>query len=500
MEKVISVETMRSSDSAEIARLGSGLGLMFNAGKAVFESVEWHGRVAVVCGSGNNGGDGYVIAMLLNESGVDCEIFRTSEKLSEDGAYYYNKCVEAGIKSVLMDAESDLRGFDFIVDCILGTGFKGAARGIPAIAIEKINSSSAYVVSVDINSGLNGDSGMTEGCVKSDLTVSVGTYKTGHFLNMAKDCIGGLKNADIGIPIIGDCCYLPSEGDFGSVVRPRSNHSHKGTYGYVALIGGCTEYSGAMKLANMACAAMRAGCGVARLVAPESISTSVAPYLLESTLYPVPDRDGKMLYDPESLDKSLSGIKAAAVGMGWGRSGDYESILRQILERYDIPLIIDADAINTLADMDRSLIKNTRCRLILTPHLKEFERLSGYSVAETMDDPVGAAKAFAREYGHVLLLKGTSTVVTDGEIVYIVDRGCPGMATGGSGDVLSGILAGLCGYNDADPLTAACGAYISGRAGELAQKNVNPVSMTAGDTVGFIAPAVSEIIGGSHES
>ena len=109
MEKVISVETMRSSDSAEIARLGSGLGLMFNAGKAVFESVRWHGRVAVVCGSGNNGGDGYVIAMLLNESGVDCEIFRTSEKLSEDGAYYYNKCVEAGIKSVLMDAESDLR-------------------------------------------------------------------------------------------------------------------------------------------------------------------------------------------------------------------------------------------------------------------------------------------------------------------------------------------------------------------------------------------------------
>jgi NAD(P)H-hydrate epimerase len=156
--------------------------------------------------------------------------------------------------------------------------------------------------------------------------------------------------------------------------------------------------------------------------------------------------------------------------------------------------LIDADGLNTLAEMDLSLLKSSACKIVLTPHLKEFERLSGIPIAEIVKDPIYHAKCFARTYGVVLLLKGTCTVVTDGDKVYLVNRGCAGMATAGSGDVLSGILVGLLGYADANPLSVACGAYIAGRAGELAERDVNPISMIASDTVAHIPKAVGEMI------
>lgn len=491
MQRVIDMRTMRESDAETIRRGTPSKELMYRAGVGIFQSYAWKGPVAIVCGSGNNAGDGYVLATLLKEADLDCTLFLLSPHFSEDGAYYYGKCKEIGVKAVQYTAKTDFSSYTEIVDCIFGTGFRGAAEGMVAACIEKINHSGRTVISADINSGLNGDSGLSPLCVRSDLTVSIGFYKNGHFLNRAKDVIGSLTNIDIGIGLHGSCRYLAEAGDFGSILKPRRQDSHKGTYGYVSILGGCTEYAGAVKLANLSCAALRAGCGVAQLIVPASLANSVSPYLLESTLALLPDADGHMLFDAAKLDRVLAKQAALAIGMGWGSAPDNAKILAHVLQNYAIPVVIDADGLNTLAGMDKSLLKTTACKVLLTPHLKEMERLSGVAMEEIRQDPIGIAERFASEYGVCVLLKGACTVVTDGKTTYLVNRGCVGMATAGSGDVLSGVLVGLLGSAPLSPLTAACGAYIAGLAGELAEADINPISMLASDTVAHISKAIS---------
>lgn len=495
MLPVTCVKVMRESDAATIESGVSGRELMLRAGKGIFASYPWRGRVGIVCGSGNNAGDGYVLALLLTEAGIACSLILLSDHFSEDGRYYFDRCVAQGIEVEHYNSAFSFEGCTEIVDCIFGTGFSGDVTGVSAEVIEKINQSGKTVISADINSGLNGDNGLGNLCVRSALTVSIGTYKTGHFLNRAKDVIGSLCNIDIGIDVPDGGVSLAEATDFASVLRSRNQLSHKGDYGYITVMGGCVEYSGAVKLANMSAAALRAGCGVAQLAVPASIAASVAPYLLESTLLPIPsDERGHMQYCPELLDNMLLRQAAVAVGMGWGRSDANREILAHLLTNGNVKLVIDADGLNTLAEMDLSLLKNSACKIVLTPHLKEFERLSGIPIAEIVKDPIHHAKCFARTYGVVLLLKGTCTVVTDGDTVYLVNRGCAGMATAGSGDVLSGILAGLLGYADASVLTVACGAFIAGRAGELAEANCNPISMIASDTVAHVAQAIGELL------
>jgi NAD(P)H-hydrate epimerase len=328
-------------------------------------------------------------------------------------------------------------------------------------------------------------------CIQSDLTVAIQSYKPGHFLAQAKDVIKVHTAVDIGIQTPNENIFFLEEYDVANLFVPRKNYAHKGNYGYVAVMGGCVEYSGAAKLANMSAAALRAGCGVVTLAVPEAIAGAVAPYLLESTLLPIPsDENGKMTFVPEILDGILSRYAAIAIGMGWGKSESYKEILSNFLIHAHQPLIIDADGLNMLSTMDLSLLKNAKAPIILTPHLMEFSRLSGKSIAEIEAAPIAHAKAFAKEYGVILLLKGCCTLVTDGTIVYLSNRGSAGMATAGSGDVLSGILAGLCGYLRPDVFTVAAGAYLAGVAGELAEEKGNAISIVASDTVKEITNAV----------
>ncbi len=495
MEKMVSSCVMRESDAYTCANVISSKELMMRAGKGIAESFDIVGKTAIVCGSGNNAGDGYVLAKLLFEKGVFVTVFRLSEKFSDDGRYYFDMCRELGIKSEMFDENTDLSDFDIIVDCIFGTGFSGEARGQAAVAIDKINASGKTVISADINSGLSADSGLSKKCVVSDLTVSIGTYKQGHFLGMAKDVIKNKKNIDIDIDIRGEYAMYCEEKDFLPLIKERKNYSNKGDYGYVGIMGGCNEYSGAVKLANMSLSALRSGCGVSKLIVPRSIAQSVSPYLVESTLCPLDDDNGHIIFDENAIDVSTSRLAALAIGMGWGTSSENEKILSYILSEKEMPLIIDADGLNTLARMDKSILKTSKCKVVLTPHIKEFERLSGLSREDTERDPVANAKAFAKEYGVIVLLKGPATVVTDGNETFITDRGCAGMATAGSGDVLSGVLAGLLGYMPFCALTVCFGAYIAGRAGELAQAENTSFSMTSGDTVSKIPTVWKELIG-----
>ncbi|MBQ4274660.1 MAG: NAD(P)H-hydrate dehydratase, partial [Clostridia bacterium] len=307
----------------------------------------------------------------------------------------------------------------------------------------------------------------------------------------AKDGIGAHTAVDVGIQTPKADIYLLEEQDVAALFAPRKHYAHKGNYGYVAVMGGSVEYAGATKLANMSAAALRAGCGVVTLAVPDAIVGAVAPHLLESTLLPIPsDEHGKMTFAPDALDSILSRYASVAIGMGWGRSESYQEILSYLIKHAHQPLIIDADGLNTLSTMDLNLLKDAKAPIILTPHQMEFSRLSGLTIQEIEADPIAHAKAFAKEYGVILLLKGCSTIVTDGEVTYLSSRGSAGMATAGSGDVLSGVLAGLCGYLTPDVLTVVSGAYLAGMAGELAEQKGSVISMVASDTAHELANAV----------
>lgn len=496
MIRLLSVEDMRASDAAAIAGGVSGRELMRRAGEAIFAEVKWRSPVGIICGTGNNAGDGYVLGALLHRAGISCSLILTEEKFSEDGKYYFDRCAELGIPWRLWTGDEELSSFATIVDCLFGTGFRGAVSGKAWEIIERINASGAYTVSVDINSGLNGDSGMAELCVRSDLTISVGSFQPGHFLSMAGDVMKSKVNCDIGIAPMGNLIELMEEEDLRVLFPERTHFANKGTYGYIGLVGGSLPYSGAIRLAAMANAAMRSGAGVVKIALPGSLAMALVPQILESTLFPLSDRGGEALFREEEMVRLTANLRTVAFGMGIGATPETEKMLRWILRSFSGTLIIDADGLNLLSRMDKKIMPSAAGRLILTPHVKEFSRLTGLSVEEVLGNPVRLAKSYARETGAVVLLKGPATIITDGNRTILTDTGCPGMATAGSGDVLSGILAALAAVVPDPVYAAAAAAWINGKAGEAAQKKTNPVSMTAGDTAAAIPEVISGIIRG----
>ena len=308
-----------------------------------------------------------------------------------------------------------------------------------------------------------------------------------------------------------DMRYIEAE-DIKQLFPERPTECHKGNFGYVALVGGSIEYSGAIRLAGMANAAMRSGAGVATVAAPRSICPLIAPAILESTLFPLEDENGELVFNEEEFARLAGRYDCIAIGMGIGNSPETVKAVEYLLTHYDKKLIIDADGLNAMSELDHEIIRGSKASLVLTPHAKEFSRLSGMTVAEIKADPEAAARRLADELNAVVLLKGSTTIVagpsfeeetcsatgdatkTLTQKVLATDRGCPGMATAGSGDVLSGILSAVCYGADDLVLAAAAGAYINGAAGELAQSRHSAVTMTAADTAACVAEAVEAII------
>lgn len=479
MTKVVSVEVMKNSDLKTIEKIGSKE-LLFLAGKSIYESYDWKGKIAIVCGSGNNAGDGYVLASFLK----DAIVLRITDNATVDGRYYLEKCNNVQ----MIDESFSFDEYDIIVDCIFGTGFNRILEEPYITIINKINNSKAKKISVDINSGLNGNNGLAKIAVKSDLTISIGYYKYGHYLNDAKDYIECLINSNIGIELEGEYAELLEINDVKKLFVKRKENSNKKTFGYTAIIGGSKQFSGAIKLSNLAYSALRSGCGIAKLYVPKSIENSVLPYMLESILIPIDDINGQMLFTEEF--KNMDSIDSIAIGMGMGESEEYKKIITYIIENYNVPIIIDADGINTLSKMKIELKKN----VILTPHLKEFSRLINKPIDEIKKSIIYEAVNFAKENNCTLLLKGPTTIVTDGFETYLVKEGNAGMATAGSGDVLSGILAGIFAYSDKSyAFTAACGAYINGLAGDLGNEEKTEISLIARDTIINIPEAIKKI-------
>ncbi len=494
MIRVLSRAGVRKSDAEKIASGTPGTALMRRAAEGIASYIGQNEKTAVVCGRGNNGGDGYALAEILADRGTECAVFALSEDLSPDGAYYYKRCAEKGVKIGLFTENTDLSPFHTVVDCIFGTGFRGAPAGLSKTAIEKINASGRRVISADINSGLDSDSGLAKLCVISDLTVSIGFYKPGHFLGMAKDCIKSKVNVDIGLEASDRPYGVLEKADAAKALHKRPAFCNKSDFGYIAIVGGSRRYGGAVKLACMANAAMRSGAGVVKAAVPDFMADRLSARTLECTVFPLSSDNGYIAFNEEEIKELIRGVKVIAFGMGAGQGEGVGQTLRYLLGNFEGTLIIDADGLNALSRAGAGLLKTAKCRTVLTPHVKEFSRLTGKEISEILSDPISAAKDFAKEYGAVVLLKGTATVITDGHAVNISDTGCPGMATAGSGDVLSGITAALCACNT-DTLTAvSAAAYINGAAGEAAEKKTNSISMIASDTVSCIPQIITELL------
>ena len=494
MTKLYSTKQIRQAETEAIASGIDEILLMYRAACGIMNALPPVNRsIGILCGKGNNAGDGYALATLCAQNGGRAVLYCFSDRLTPAASHYYELCKKLGIPMRTELDEIPFRECDLLVDCLFGTGFHGEVTSPFREVIEAANASGLPIVSADIPSGLSADNGIASLAIHATQTVAIGGYKYGHLLGQGRDLCGELSVCDIGIHPDSSTALIDNE-DLQSIFAPRPNHCHKGTFGTVTLLGGSLPYSGAPRLASLAAASLRSGCGIARLAIPACLANSALPYLLESTLYPMPHKNGALIYDTDALESAFKGATSAAIGMGMNRSVDNPYILSWALKELSIPLVIDADGINTLAEMDLSLISRSDCKVILTPHPKEFSRLSKNPMNEIMSHPIEHARSFAQAYGCILLLKGTSTIVTDGNETLVIARGSGGMATAGSGDVLSGVIASMTSWSQENLLlTVAAGAYLCGVAGEIAAHKVGTISMIASDTVAAIPEAILKI-------
>ena len=278
--------------------------------------------------------------------------------------------------------------------------------------------------------------------------------------------------------------------DVKDLVKKRNINSNKGNFGKAGVYGGSIEYSGALKLSYLSLSSLRSGCGISRVLVKEEVLPLLGPNILEQTLCILPS------YSDDFYDKLKDAIKdldSLAFGMGLGNDEHLEDVLEFLIRNYTGNLIIDADGLNTLSKMDLDILKKRNCNILLSPHLKEFSRLCRKDIEEIKKDPLNLVKEFASTYKVTILLKGHTTIISDGKDIYLVKTGTPGMATAGSGDVLSGILGGLLAYLPFNLLTIALGVLINGIAGIEAEKKNTDISMIASDTINNISNAINFI-------
>lgn len=493
MKKVFEPKAISLGDKKAKENGRPEIELMAEAATACVNAVSWGERILIATGKGNNGGDGFAMALILRRLGKNVNLLLCEEPTTEAAKYYFEECKKSCVPYELYNGQNNL-DFDDIVDCLFGIGFRGESKEPYASLISDINASKARIISVDANSGLDLSNGLASSAIKSDITLSISALKPGYFLSKGKDYVGKIIELPLLEPV-GEPYYLIEESDAKAFFEPRKNFSNKGNYGYIGILGGSSLYPGAIKLAFMGQEALYAGCGVSKVLVPSSIADKLYPYVLETTIVPLKDENGFMSYDEESLKKETSSLKAISVGMGWGQNKDNQKILSYLLTNYEGKLLIDADGLNTLAKLGSDVFLNKKGSVILTPHIKEFSRISGYSVEEIISSPITLAKEYAKKYNITLLLKGPTTVVTDGQIVYLSNTGSPGMATAGSGDVLSGLSVGMLGYSkENDALTMAIASFINGLAGEMAEDQYSSVSMTSSDTARNIKSVIKTLL------
>lgn len=455
-----------------------GLTLMERAGAACFAQLRAHWpaarEIGVLCGVGNNGGDGLVIARLAHEAGlvVDVRLIGERSKIAGDALHVLRRLEACGVRVLSIAPGRAVRG-DVWVDALFGTGLKDEVSGVPRAAIEALNSSGVPVLSVDIPSGLNADTGCAMGvAVRATVTVTFIGLKQGLLTADGADYRGRWMFDDLAVPsdvyarVPAPATRITPE-HCGAFLTPRARHAHKGAFGHVLVIGGEVGMSGAARLAGEAAA--RVGAGLVSIATRAEHAALLSVARPELMCHPVEN--------PNQLRPLLERAGVVAIGPGLGQGPWGRGLFAQALQS-SLPLIIDADALHLLAqDPVR------REHAVLTPHPGEAARLLGMSVAEVQRDRFAAVSALQERFGGVVVLKGAGTLVAASpHRVQLCDAGNPGMASGGMGDVLTGIIAGLIAQGLALPDAAALGVWVHATAGDRAARN-GERGLLAGDVL-----------------
>jgi NAD(P)H-hydrate epimerase len=516
---VVTAEEMRELDRLTIEEYGvPSLTLMERAGQAIatalLERFEKQARlgVLVVAGKGNNGGDGLVVARLLKKQKVPCEVVLLSGRkdLSRDAAVNLERYLKAkGKISEAADGPTALLAERtaknaLVVDAILGTGLKTEVRGLYAEAINLINASGLPVIAVDLPSGLDADRGIPLGtAVQAEMTVTLGFPKVGEVIYPGLSYVGDLAVADIGIPDeavrkVSPKTELLERDEMAWLVPRREPDTHKGTYGHLLVLAGSRGKTGA---AIMGCrAAMRAGTGLVTLAAPRSLNDIFAGALIEVMTEPLRDRPDEQ---PEPLGdeewrRLLDKKSAVLFGPGLGVSDWCLTALRWLMQNLGTPWVIDADGLNALAQEPRRL-RSARTPPVLTPHPGEMARLSGSDTKSVNENRVEVARRFAGDYHCHVVLKGARTVIaTAGGKVFINPTGNPGMASGGMGDVLAGMLAGFLAQGMAIEDALRLGVFLHGFAGDLVASAKGEIGMIASDVIEMLPAATKTLAEGAR--
>jgi len=518
--RIVTSEEMRKLDSSAIKNYGiPGIVLMENAGLQVLNKItsilqgQIAGkRIAVICGKGNNGGDGMVAARHLMNMGADVKLFLLArpDEIKGDAGVNLIILQRMNAKIYLLLNEKDLHRLEIsliyshlVIDAIYGTGFKGNTNDMVSKLISMVNDNKRTVISVDLPSGMEADTGKVfRECIKANYTVTFGLPKLGMFLEPACRFVGELTIADISLPrkLVEDAT-LPRQLITGDWVRSkiikREPEAHKGDFGHVLLLGGSPGMTGALCLAALG--AIRTGAGLVTAGVPRSLNPILEQKLTEVMTKPLPESD-KGYIGRDALETILEmAVKAdvVAIGPGMGVSPEGEVLLTELLPRLNKPVVIDADGLNLLSKIvaaDKKFAAKLPKDTVLTPHPGEMARLLQVSTEEVQKERIKIAENFAASWGITLVLKGAKTIVAcpDGR-TYLNTTGNPGMATGGTGDVLTGMIAGLMGQKYDCRTAAALGVFLHGLAADKAVCITGEYSLTAGDIIDYLPASILEI-------
>jgi NAD(P)H-hydrate epimerase len=510
--KIVTGTEMQALDRRTIteAHVPSAV-LMERAGEGIVRHIEDHygparGKtITILCGKGNNGGDGLVVARLLHRrrARIHVMLLTPVTDLSRDATAMYRRLVRVAGRAAIVrfrsadQAQSLLASSDILVDALLGTGLSSEVTGLYREAIELINGAGKPVIAVDIPSGLHADSGAILGrAIRATLTVACGLPKLGFYVGAGINQSGAIRVVDIGIPpaylddIESRTLLLTHDSVFQSLPE-RVPSAHKGTFGHAGIIAGSVGKTGAAALA--AHAALRVGAGLVTVATPSSVNDVLEAKLLEVMTMPLPETKARTLAR-SGLDRVLAFIQArTAIAIGPGLSTHHETVelVQSLMKHLDRPSVLDADALNALAGR-ASLLTECKIPPILTPHPGEMARLEVDATTQSVNaDRIDTARRFARERGVFVVLKGARTVIArpDGHVA-ICPTGNPGMATAGTGDVLTGMIVGLLAQG-VPAWDAACAAtYFHGLAGDLAARQLGQAGMLARDLIAQIPYAL----------
>lgn len=489
---IMTVKGCKELDRYAIENLNfPSLILMENAATGVFERIKGNGnKFLIICGTGNNGGDGLAIGrkLLLKGKSVSFVIVSPNNKLSKDFEINLKiiKSLTDKIKIIksledMSNFENLLKEYEVIIDSLFGVGINRKLDNFYCQIIEHINNSNKYIVSIDVPSGLDGDKGIPLGnAIKAAVTYSFEVLKRGFINYSAFQYLGKLEIVDIGIP--NSIKELKSEGIkilernyYKEIIKKRDLYGHKGDYGRVTVFAGSAGFTGAAYIATEAC--VKTGAGLTTLVTSMECQKALSSLLVEamSANYSEKERIERLVQDSNSI----------AFGPGVKSEKEFEDLLLWILSNSDAKVVIDAEGINILSRR-KDILGKFKGRVVLTPHLGEMSRLINIPIKEIEENRVEIAKRYAYENNCILLLKGYNTVITDGKNVFINNTGDSRMASGGMGDCLTGIIASLIGQGNTPLEAALLGAYIHGLAGEYNKEKYSVISRDIINNIPFI--------------